>query len=204
MLIRKNRTASMGRLKKGEPRQHFQYTLLDAVAEPYATFRFQFEQTHSETLALSSSISIGHDIAEPNQVGVPCTGSDRAGATFGSSRLQSFPTTGSLLLLPSQSSAPSVSPCKASSPNVLDKSTGGKVDSNSVLHVLADRGTVPSTEKSISRKPPAQSLNHEVSFSPTESTTPTRKAGPGSIGLLRGVIHNALKRRNGDDAAMSG
>lgn len=204
MLMSTYRTASMGRLKKGEARQHHQYALLDAVDEPYATFRFPFEPAHPEASTPSPSVSIGPDTAKPDQASELGTSSKHVDAAPAPCRVLSFPTTGSLLLLPSQVKPRAISPCKTSGQKMPERNAGGAADEKCVLPVLADRGGMSLAERAILRKPLAQSLNPEVSLKLTESTTLASRAGTGSMGIFRSVINNALRRRNGEDASTHG
>ncbi|KAI7542775.1 hypothetical protein KC331_g7775 [Hortaea werneckii] len=52
------RMHSLGIMKKGQPNQRYTYALIDAVDEPYATFKYHFEREDFEdSIALSSSLS---------------------------------------------------------------------------------------------------------------------------------------------------
>ncbi|KAK3622838.1 hypothetical protein LTR56_021970 [Elasticomyces elasticus] len=174
----------IGRLEKGEYQRRYTYALLDPVDEPYVVFKYHAQgatPTHSPSSSSSQDAVVPEN--EP---------SDRTGSETGLYRRLSVPPRKQLLLPPDSSDGARSLPVKKfrRSEHALDgdgaRGSGASERGNHIEDEPRDWDIeTPSPVK-------AERIRLERADTP-----PSARAKNGSISLLRGVIANALRRRDG-------
>ncbi|KAK5125347.1 hypothetical protein LTR85_000456 [Meristemomyces frigidus] len=170
---------SVGRLKKGEPHRHYTYALIDPLDEPYCTFRYHLE----------SPIRTGSPPASSR------SSSRQERSDGGSNEHKEAGVERRLSVPPRMQLRPSTSRYEPSSPIKI-------VDSQSTNAVLSQQSpnngndtTATARNKWVVRTPsPVQADRDRLERAGTPPSSARGKNS--SISLLRGVIANALKRRD--------
>ncbi|KAK5682901.1 hypothetical protein LTR17_027310 [Elasticomyces elasticus] len=174
----------IGRLEKGECQRRYTYALLDPVDEPYVVFKYHAQGTNPTHSPSSSS---SQDAVVPEN-----EPSDRTGYETGLYRQLSVPPRKQLLLPPDSSDGARSLPVK--------KIRRGE-------HALDGDGARGSGASERGNNSEDEPRDWEIEApSPVKAdrtrleradTPPSARAKNGSISLLRGVIANALRRRDG-------
>ncbi|KAK4548595.1 hypothetical protein LTR36_009505 [Oleoguttula mirabilis] len=171
--------SSVGRLQKGEPRRHYTYALIDPLDDPYCTFRYHPQSSAAAESRPSSSKSSSKQGSSTGASSDEC-----ADARF--ERRLSVPPR--MQLRPSTTRYEPSSPIKnvETQPAITAASQTGSADNNAASDTARNQWVVRTPS-------PSQADRHRLERA---GTPPSARSKNGSIGLLRGVIANALKRRD--------
>ncbi|KAF2773770.1 hypothetical protein EJ03DRAFT_68719 [Teratosphaeria nubilosa] len=153
---------NVGRVRRGEPQRLYTYALIDAVDEPYSTFRYHLCLAQSRSSTAASSPRSDEDCSPQKTI------SDVRDADMGRVRRLSVPP--SMRLLPIGSE---------------------QIEGHAGMVAKYDPDNGPCKEVSLSS---STRLQERAATPPSFA-----RRRDGSMGMLKGVIANALKRKDGNN-----
>ncbi|KAK5708017.1 hypothetical protein LTR97_000557 [Elasticomyces elasticus] len=174
----------IGRLEKGECQRRYSYALLDPVDEPYVVFKYHAQgatPTHSPSSSSSQDAVVPEN--EP---------SNRTGSETGLYRRLSVPPRKQLLLPPDSSHGAQSLPVKKV--RRVEDALNGDGSRRSGASEVGNQSEDESRDWEVETPSPVKADRIRLE---RPDTPPSARAKNGSISLLRGVIANALRRRDG-------
>lgn len=178
-------------MKKGEPRRHYAYLLIDPTDAPYCTFRYHLGATVATPRSSVSSIS------SPKRRTAGAVSRESSHAEDELKRRISVPPR--LQLLPSTTRYEPSSPIKS-----MDTNPASTVSTRQRPTVESRAGGSNAARRrwAVRTPSPTQADRRDVEGSNTPPSSARSKTG--SISLLRGVIANALKRKDESGSGSGG
>lgn len=178
----------LGVLKKGEPRRRYTYALIDPVDEPYATFRYQFDLGSPKGSA-SSSFTTSTIAHQSSQMQGKISEAPNPGKSLSvPPRLKLTPTRGLF------------------EPTSLVEESGR----HSEQHGMRSGSMKPLSSQRSNQETAASGrgrANGVAGFIKEDdrifvraATPPSDRKKNSSVGLLRGAIASALRRREGNES----